>query len=185
MFDHFTRVVVATAIGLAGVLGIRGAVETHSVPARAALTSHGGSLYGAGWVQLVDALGGRCIDVRAQDGHRTPGARAQVWTCTDVPEQRWSRAPVPGDAASSTFTALRSGFCLDVRGAAPQPGAQVQQWPCTGTAGQRWIAAPDGELVSELTGQCLTALGEADEQGTMVVQQPCSGLASQRWRLAG
>jgi hypothetical protein len=49
---------------------------------------------GFGSIEIVNTHSNhKCLDVRAQDGYYSPGARVQQWDCSGVPEQQWQFHP--------------------------------------------------------------------------------------------
>ena len=78
-----------------------------------------------GFGEIAVSNSNKCLDVRAQDGFYSPGARVQQWDCSGVPEQQWQLHPyatVPSPynpAVSVTLYQIqseRSGLCMEVGG---------------------------------------------------------------------
>ncbi|WP_055719302.1 non-reducing end alpha-L-arabinofuranosidase family hydrolase [Streptomyces niveiscabiei] len=77
----------------------------------------------------LTVYGNKCLDV---PGTATSGTRVVIWTCHGGANQQW-RANADG-----TITAVQSGLCLDVSGAATANGTAVQLWSCSGGSNQKW-----------------------------------------------
>ena len=75
---------------LAGAFGVAAAamVMTTALPGTAMADT------GFGSIEIVNTYSKhRCLDVRAQDGYYSPGARVQQWDCSGVAEQQWQFHP--------------------------------------------------------------------------------------------
>ena len=150
---------------------------------------------GFGTIQIVRS--DSCLDVRAQDGYYSPGARVQQWDCSGVPEQQWQFHPyatVPSPNNPSVSVTLyqiqsgRSGLCMEV--GAGGIHALVRQNHCgTGlvsdTARQLFLSVPVGHtnlhyLVPwSSQSLCLDIQNGSDDNGNLLQQYPCTGGTNQ------
>ncbi|MFI9175928.1 RICIN domain-containing protein [Streptomyces lincolnensis] len=111
------------------------------------------------------------------------GARAQLWNCTNTPEQKFilvaadrGQGPVPGQW---TIRSRSAGKCL---WAGDGAGTRVIQVSCYSYAqAQSWELRPTGEIVNIYSGMCVDTARDA--KGGAVTVQPCNGNISQRWFL--
>jgi Ricin-type beta-trefoil lectin domain len=160
--------------------------------AGAALWTVGSSSAATGYKKIVNAdIHQLCMDVKAEDNYNAPGARAQQWTCTGVPEQQWLRTYV-GDRYNVpdlyTIRAERSAMCLDEvdgisaftgKPSSDPAGVQIRQYPCNGAQSQNWIFKSTGEVVNQVSGLCLDTTSPS--KGSMIMQWTCNGNTAQRW----
>ncbi|GAA2863687.1 galactosylceramidase [Actinoplanes cyaneus] len=77
----------------------------------------------------LTVYGNKCLDAPSTSS----GARVRIWSCTGAANQQWRLN------ADGTVTAVQSGLCLDVTGAATANGTAVGLWTCNGGSNQRWI----------------------------------------------
>ena len=153
---------------------------------------------GFGSIEIVNTHSNhKCLDVRAQDGYYSPGARVQQWDCSGVPEQQWQLHPyatVPSPynpAVSMTLFQIqseRSGLCMEV--GAGGIHALVRQNHCgTGsvsdTAHQLFISVPLGHTSNRYLrpwsspSLCLDVQNGSDDNGNLLQQYPCTGGGNQ------
>jgi hypothetical protein len=141
--------------------------------------------------------GDKCLDVRAQDGYYSPGARVQQWDCSGVPEQQWqfhpyATVPSPNNPAVSVtlyqIKSERSGLCMEV--GAGGIHALVRQNHCgTGSvndiARQLFLSVPLGHTSARyLTpwssqSLCLDIQNGSDDNGNLLQQYSCTGGTNQ------
>ena len=138
---------------LAGAFGVAAAamVMTTALPGTAMADT------GFGSIEIVNTYSNhKCLDVRAQDGYYSPGARVQQWDCSGVAEQQWqfhpyATVPSPNNPAVSAtlyqIRSQRSGLCMEV--GAGLTHALIRQNHCgTGpvndTARQLFLSVPFG-----------------------------------------
>lgn len=88
--------------------------------------------------ELVDAVGGACLDVAGRDGRA--GANVGVYGCERLEDQRWTLAS-RGDGSFELHN-RQAGMCLDVKGHSGAKGDNVLLWNCDGGADQRWWWEP-------------------------------------------
>ncbi|MFC8667313.1 MULTISPECIES: RICIN domain-containing protein [Streptomyces] len=120
-----------------------------------------------------------CLDMKAEDP--AEGARAQLWNCTNTPEQKFilvasdrGDGPVPGQWTIRSQSARK---CLWSAGPA---GARVTQQACYEYAqAQSWDLRPNGEIVNIYSGLCLDTV--QDKKGGAVVVASCEGRIAQHW----
>jgi hypothetical protein len=150
---------------------------------------------GFGSIQVVRS--GSCLDVRAQDGFYSPGARVQQWDCSGVPEQQWqfhpyATVPSPNNPAVSVtlyqIQSQRSGLCMEV--GAGGTHALVRQNNCgTGsvndTARQLFLSVPLGNTNLRFlrpwssASLCLDVQNGSDDNGNLLQQYPCTNGTNQ------
>ena len=149
---------------------------------------------GFGSIEIVNTYSNhKCLDVRAQDGYYSPGARVQQWDCSGVPEQQWQLHPyatVPSPynpAVSVTLYQIqseRSGLCMEVGGGGVH--ALVRQSNCgagpvSETAHQLFISLPLGHTSDRYLrpwsspSLCLDVQNGSDDNGNLLQQYPCTG----------
>lgn len=92
----------------------------------------------------------------------------------------------PDPIAGTTFAAVHSGKCLNVKGGGEANGTPVQQYRCVGAANERWRAVPqdDGtyQLVGEQSWKCLNVPGLNTADSVPVEQYACvAGAAFEKW----
>ena len=146
-----------------------------------------------GFGEIAVSNSNKCLDVRAQDGFYSPGARVQQWDCSGVPEQQWQLHPyatVPSPynpAVSVTLYQIqseRSGLCMEVGGGGVH--ALVRQNNCgTGSvndiAHQLFISLPLGHTSDRYLrpwsspSLCLDVQNGSDDNGNLLQQYPCTG----------
>ena len=150
---------------------------------------------GFGSIEIVNTYSNhKCLDVRAQDGYYSPGARVQQWDCSGVPEQQWqfhpyATVPSPNNPAVSVtlyqIRSGRSGLCMEV--GAGLTHALIRQNNCgTGsvnnTARQLFLSVPFGyntnwyRLVPwSSQSYCLDVQNGSNDNGNLLQQYPCTG----------
>jgi hypothetical protein len=153
----------------------------------------GTAMADTGFGRIVVVNAGSCLDVRAQDGYYSPGARVQQWDCSGVPEQQWqfhpyATVPSPNNPAVSVtlyqIRSQRSGLCMEV--GAGLTHALIRQNNCgTGsvndTARQLFLSVPFGynnwyRLVPwSSQSYCLDVQNDSDDNGNLLQQYPCTG----------
>jgi hypothetical protein len=176
---------------LAGALGATAAAMVMTV----ALA--GTALADTGFATIQIVRSGSCLDVRAQDGFYSPGARVQQWDCSGVPEQQWqfhpyATVPSPNNpAVPVTLYQIQSGrsaLCMEV--GAGGIHALVRQNHCgTGSvndiARQLFLSVPVGHtnlryLVPwSSQSLCLDIQNGSDDNGNLLQQYPCTGGTNQ------
>jgi hypothetical protein len=155
---------------------------------------------GFGSIEIVNTHSNhKCLDVRAQDGYYSPGARVQQWDCSGVPEQQWQLHPyatVPSPynpAVSVTLFQIqseRSGLCMEVGGGGIH--ALVRQNNCgTGSvndiAHQLFISVPLGQTSFRYLrpwsspSLCLDVQNGSGDNGNLLQQYPCTGGRNQQF----
>lgn len=120
-----------------------------------------------------------CLDIKSEDA--AEGARAQLWNCTGVSEQKFilvaadrGQGPVPGQW---TIRSKSAGKCLFAGGGA---GTRVTQVGCYAyNQAQSWELRPTGEIVNIYSGLCLDTVH--DQKGAAVMVWSCNGNIAQRW----
>jgi Ricin-type beta-trefoil lectin domain-like len=163
-------------------------------------TALAGSAMGdTGFGEIAVSNSNKCLDVRAQDGFYSPGARVQQWDCSGVPEQQWQLHPyatVPSPynpAVSVTIFQIqseRSGLCMEVAGGGSH--ALVRQNTCgTGPASdlahQLFISVPLGNTSLRYLrpwsspSLCLDVQNGSDDNGNLLQQYPCTGGGNQKF----
>jgi cytochrome c len=125
---------------------------------------------GSGVPGPIVGVGSKCVDVNG--GASTDGTKIQLWTCSGIAHQQWSRT-------GNTFQSL--GKCMSVNGNSTANGALVQLFSCTGAPGQSWTPQADGSLINPNSGKCLDANGNSSADGTQLIIWSCHGGANQRW----
>jgi hypothetical protein len=153
----------------------------------------GTALADTGFGSIKVARSDKCLDVRAQDGYYSPGARVQQWDCSGVPEQQWqfhpyATVPSPNNPAVSVtlyqIRSQRSGLCMEV--GAGLTHALIRQNNCgTGpvndTARQLFLSVPIGygtnsyKLVPwSSQSYCLDVQNGSLDNGNLLQQYPCT-----------
>jgi hypothetical protein len=149
-----------------------------------------------GFGTIVVRNSGSCLDVRAQDGFFSPGARVQQWGCSGVPEQQWqyhpyATIPTPGNpgvlATVYQIRSERSGLCMEVDAGGTH--ALVRQDTCgTGSTGdeahQLFISSPVAQnyhILKPLSNPslCLDVQNGNNDDGNLLQQYPCQGTNQQ------
>jgi len=88
---------------------------------------------GDGWrIKVVNASS--CLEIG--DGAQSNGAKAQLWDCTDVPQQTWKIERL--EKGAYEIRLLSNDKCLEIINSSNDDGVSAQQWSCVGAIGQRW-----------------------------------------------
>jgi hypothetical protein len=95
---------------------------------------------GGGFVTIVSANSGRCLDVYGGVGATADGARVVQWACHGGTNQQWRVQDL--GTGYVNLIARHSNKCLDVTGASTADGAQLVQWTCGTGTNQQWRRAP-------------------------------------------
>jgi endo-1,4-beta-xylanase len=152
-----------------------------------------------GFGEIAVSNSNKCLDVRAQDGFYSPGARVQQWDCSVVPEQQWQLHPyatVPSPynpAVSVTLFQIqseRSGLCMEVAGGGIH--ALVRQnicgtGPVSDLAHQLFISVPLGNTSFRYLrpwsspSLCLDVQNGSDDNGNLLQQYSCTGGGNQKF----
>jgi hypothetical protein len=152
-----------------------------------------------GFGEIAVSNSNKCLDVRAQDGFYSPGARVQQWDCSGVPEQEWqlhpyATAPSPYNPAVSVtifqIQSERSGLCMEVAGTGIH--ALVRQNTCgtgpvSSLARQLFVSLPLGNTALRYLrpwsspSLCLDVQNGSDDNGNLLQQYPCTGGGNQKF----
>jgi hypothetical protein len=150
---------------------------------------------GFGTIQILRS--GSCLDVRAQDGFYSPGARVQQWDCSGVPEQQWQFHPyatIPSPYTPGAQVTLyqiqseRSGLCMEL-GAGGIHALARQNYcgtgPVSDIARQLFISVPVGNTSLRYLKPwssptlCLDIQNGSDDNGNLLQQYSCTGGTNQ------
>jgi alpha-galactosidase len=91
---------------------------------------------GGGYVTVVSANSGRCLDVYGGVTATGDGARIVQWACHGGTNQQWRVQDL--GTGYLNLIARHSNKCLDVNGASTADGAQLVQWTCGSGTNQQW-----------------------------------------------
>ncbi|MFG2883505.1 RICIN domain-containing protein [Streptomyces sp. NPDC048297] len=148
-------------------------------PARAAASAVPG-----GFVTVMNAASGRCLDARAAGSAN--GTVVQQYACNGTNAQQW------------TFTDAGNGYVhidnrndthqvVDVTNVSTADNAPIQLWSYGGGANQQWLPVDDGggafHFVNRNSGKCLDDPGASLADSVQFVQYTCNGTAAQRFQV--
>jgi hypothetical protein len=131
---------------------------------------------------IVNVGSDKCMSVHA--GSVASGAAVRSRSCDGAASQRWSFAPLGGDAYH--VIAKHSGKCLEVSAASESNGARVTQADCSDAESQSWtVRSASGGLriVAEHSGKCLELGDGPTQEGAAIQQTTCGSAADQIWSL--
>ncbi|MGW2255306.1 RICIN domain-containing protein [Kitasatospora sp. NPDC001660] len=130
-------------------------------------------------VPVVNTNSGKCLEI--DNSQLTDGARAQQWTCHDMPGQRWTLHWAGNGWAVQN---ANSGKCLEIENSQLTDGARAQQWTCYDIPTQRWDLVKGGTgyaLKNRNSGKCLEIENSQLTDEARAQQWTCYDIPTQRW----
>ncbi|MFE2726753.1 RICIN domain-containing protein [Kitasatospora sp. NPDC059327] len=142
-----------------------------------------------GWIQqvratdwktpLVNTNSGKCLEI--ENSQLVNGARAQQWTCYDMPTSRWI-FHWAGDGWEVVNS--NSGKALEIADSLKTDGAPAQQWSYAGIATQKWdlVKGTNGyALKNRNSGKALEIDNSLKTDGALAQQWTYYGIPTQQW----
>lgn len=128
---------------------------------------------GGGFVRLVAAASGKCVQV--DGGSVGDGIGLSQWSCSGAAAQQWGFQRRFG--GHYTFTARHSGKCLDVDRPVRVEGSRLYQWTCDPDYAQVFQVYDGGNgghyLMNGDSNLCLGVAGDGPADGVGLVQVAC------------
>ncbi|MDT0414515.1 RICIN domain-containing protein [Streptomyces sp. DSM 41982] len=124
---------------------------------------------------IVNQGNGKCLDVK--DGSTADGTPAQMWTCSQGPNQTWT--------LSDNGSLTARGKCLDLVNGGTANGTATHLWTCYDSlASQKWQYT-GGQFVNQAAGKCLDIKDNNNANGAALQVWDCAGTPNQKWDYAG
>lgn len=138
-----------------------------------------------GWVSIVNANSGSCVDVKAEGGSEFRiGMTIQQYTCLGTANQQFQFVQVAG---GYYIMNRASTLKLDVLLGNTQDGVPLIQFPFWGGPNQVWSLADAGNgyytLHPNSSGKCMDVSGVSVDNGAAINQWSCTGAANQQFKL--
>ncbi|MFG3009243.1 RICIN domain-containing protein [Streptomyces cinerochromogenes] len=169
------------AAGSLAALSLAAALLT-AAPAPAA--TGGAAALPTGFVTVVNAASGRCLDARA--AATANGTAVQQYACNGTTAQQWSLTDA-GDGYVRIGNRNDGNQVADVADVSTADGAPVHLWTYGGGANQQWLPVDDGggafHFVNRNSGKCLDDPGASLADSVQFVQYTCNGTAAQRFQV--
>jgi hypothetical protein len=172
-------------VAAAAIIGLPGAAHAAGAAPAAAGAAHAEGT----WGQITSrwSKAPKCVDIRREDGPRE-GALAQLWDCTNTPEQQFAKIRFNGDN-DFLLENQRSGMCLRPSESSTGNGALIEQALCNpGDLAQHWKAYDPGFnstgakwLRNLSSDRCLEDSAWNTSNGTLLTQDDCVLAWKQYW----
>ncbi|WP_018587892.1 polymorphic toxin-type HINT domain-containing protein [Salinispora arenicola] len=122
-------------------------------------------------------LADKCIDL----SRAVPGNPLQLFPCNGTIAQKWTFAPVPGQANANLGTlSVYDDWCVQPAGNTTGSAFATQE--CSGSTAQHLERLSTGQLKHPASGLCLAVKDEATDDLTPLVLVTCDGdSAAQQW----
>ncbi|PKW11412.1 Ricin-type beta-trefoil lectin domain-containing protein [Streptomyces sp. 1222.5] len=137
-----------------------------------------------GYVTVVNAASGKCLDARA--AATANGTAVQQYTCNGTTAQQW-RLTATSDGYVRIDNRNDTNQVVDVSDVSTADNAQVHLWSYGGGANQQWLPVDDGggafHFVNRNSGKCLDDPAASTADSVQFVQYTCNGTAAQRFQV--
>ncbi|MFJ9575146.1 RICIN domain-containing protein [Streptomyces sp. NPDC101191] len=138
----------------------------------------------SGWVTVVNAGSGKCLDARA--AATTNGTAVQQYACNGTAAQQWS-VTAGSDGYVRIGNRNDATQVVDVSDVSAADNAPVHLWTYGGGLNQQWQAVDDGggayRFVNRNSGKCLDVPAASTADSVQLVQYTCNGTAAQRFQV--